>query len=78
PPVSGADLRNFDNAMAAAELGPVRLVSIQPRADDAQPLVSAIRVAALTNADEPRAPALGWRRARGEGRIPRPALTRLK
>ncbi|RWC96827.1 MAG: glycosyltransferase [Mesorhizobium sp.] len=78
PPVSGADLRNFDNAMAAAELGPVRLVSIQPRADDAQPLVSAIRVAALTNAGEPRAPALGWRRARGEGRIPRPALTRLK
>jgi glycosyltransferase involved in cell wall biosynthesis len=78
PPTSGADLRNFGNATAAAELGLVRLVSICPRTDDAQPLNSNIGVAALTNAGEMRGPWLGWRRAKGESRIPRRALARLK
>ncbi|TIW62063.1 MAG: glycosyltransferase [Mesorhizobium sp.] len=76
PPTSGADLRNFGNATAAAELGRVRLVSICPRTDEAQPLDSNIGVVALTKAGEMRGPWLGWRRAKGESRIPRRALAR--
>jgi glycosyltransferase involved in cell wall biosynthesis len=78
PPVSGADLRNFGNAVAAAEFGRVRLVSVRPRADTSQPLAANIRVAALTTAEDARAPSLGWWRNRAEVRIPRPALARLE
>jgi len=78
PPTSGADLRNFGNAEAAAAFGPVCLVSLLPRGDEAQPAGLDIRVAQLTDMSEPRAPSLGWRRVRGESRITLPALARLK
>ncbi|WP_192179356.1 glycosyltransferase [Mesorhizobium amorphae] len=78
PPTSGADLRNFGNAMAAAELGPVCLVSVRPLAGPPQPLPANIRVAALTAEGEPRTRALGLCRAKTETRIPRPALARLE
>ena len=78
PPTSGADLRNFGNAMAAAELGPVCLVSVKPRTDPPQSPAADIRIAALTADGEPRTRSLGWRRVKGEARIPRLALARLK
>jgi glycosyltransferase involved in cell wall biosynthesis len=78
PPASGADLRNFGNAVAAAEFGRVCLVSVRPRSDPSQPLAANIRVAALTTAEDARAPSLGWWRSRAEVRIPKPALARLE
>ncbi|MBN9549952.1 MAG: glycosyltransferase [Alphaproteobacteria bacterium] len=78
PPISGADLRNFGNATAAAVFGPVCLVSVRPRPDAGQPLGPDIRLADLTTDAEKSASALGWWRTGGEARIPRPALGRLK
>ncbi|RWD61858.1 MAG: glycosyltransferase [Mesorhizobium sp.] len=78
PPTSGADLRNFGNATAAAAFGPVCLVSVVPQTGEAQPVGPDIRLVQLTNESERRAPSLGWRRIRGESRIPLPALARLK
>ncbi|RJT42613.1 glycosyltransferase [Mesorhizobium waimense] len=78
PPTSGADLRNFGNAVAAAELGPVCLVSVRPLAGPPQPLPANIRVVTLTAEGEPRARALGLWRTKTETRIPRPALARLE
>ncbi len=78
PPASGGDLRNFGNAVAAAEFGPVCLVSVLPQAEPSQPLAANIRVAALTTAEDKHAPSLGWWRNRAEVRIPRPALARLE
>lgn len=78
PPVSGADLRNHRNAVAAAELGPVCLVSVRPRADPAKPADPRIRTEALTLAGEARTASIGWWRTGAEKRIPRAALRRLE
>ncbi|MDX8453299.1 glycosyltransferase [Mesorhizobium sp. VK9D] len=78
PPTSGADLRNFGNAVAAAAFGPVCLASVAPWNGDAQPVDHDIHVTALTTDSQRQAASLGWRRIKGEARIPRPALTRLK
>ena len=64
--------------MAAAAFGPVCLVSLLPRRGNVQPAGLDIRVAQLATESEPRAPWLGWRRIKGESRIPLPALARLK
>ncbi|TGT73358.1 MULTISPECIES: glycosyltransferase [unclassified Mesorhizobium] len=77
PPASGADLRTFGNAVAAAEIGPVRLASVRP-AGLLQPSGLDIRVVSLTTEADKRSHSLGWRRIKGENRIPRPALARLK
>ncbi len=76
PPVSGGDLRNFQNARAAAEFGPVLLVSVRPPTERV-PLDSRVRTAALTRENEPRAKSLVRWRTSAEMRIPRPALPRL-
>ncbi|WP_245440967.1 glycosyltransferase [Mesorhizobium sanjuanii] len=78
PPVSGADLRNHRNAMAAAELGPVCLVSIRPQADPSKPADTRIRTEALTLAGEARTASIGWWRTGAEKRTPRVALRRLE
>jgi glycosyltransferase involved in cell wall biosynthesis len=78
PPTSGADLRNFGNAVAAAAFGPVCLASVRPWNGDTQPADHDIRVSALTTAAQQQAAPLGWRRIKGEARIPRPALAGLK
>ncbi|WP_244441036.1 glycosyltransferase [Mesorhizobium sp. STM 4661] len=78
PPVSGADLRNHHNAKAAAELGPVCLVSIRPRTDPSKPADPRIRIEALTLAGEIRTASIGWWRTGAEKRIPRTALRRLE
>ncbi|RVD55158.1 glycosyltransferase [Mesorhizobium sp. M2D.F.Ca.ET.185.01.1.1] len=77
PPASGADLRTFGNAVAAAAIGPVRLASVRP-AGSTQPPGRGIRVVSLTTEADKRSHSLGWRRIKGENRIPRPALARLK
>ncbi|RUU61106.1 glycosyltransferase [Mesorhizobium sp. M2C.T.Ca.TU.002.02.1.1] len=77
PPASGADLRTFGNAVAAAEIGPVRLASVRP-AGSTQPPGRDIRTVSLTTEAEKLSHSLGWRRLKGENRIPRPALARLK
>ena len=78
PPTSGADLRTFGNAVAAAEFGSVCLSSVRPSASAEQPNGHAIRVVSLTTRFDKRSHSLGWRRIKGESRIPRLALARLK
>ncbi|MBZ9798818.1 glycosyltransferase family 4 protein [Mesorhizobium sp. ES1-4] len=78
PSVSGADLRNFNNASLAAEYGPVRLASIRPLGDPSQPSDARIHAVGLTVDGEPRSASLGWWRIAGENRIPRTALVRLR
>ena len=77
PPASGADLRTFGNAVAAAAIGPVRLASVRP-AGSLQPSGLDIRVVSLTTEADKRSHSLGWRRIKGENRIPRQALARLR
>lgn len=76
PPTSGADLRNHRNAAAAAEFGPVCLVSVRPRAVEAAD--PSIRTEALSIEGEARSGSIGWWRIRAEHRISRAALTRLE
>ncbi|TPI28472.1 glycosyltransferase [Mesorhizobium sp. B3-2-1] len=78
PPVSGADLRNFNNASLAAEYGPVRLVSVRPPGNPSQPSDARINAVGLTIDGEPRSASLGWWRIAEENRIPRTALVRLR
>jgi len=56
PPVSGADLRNWQNALAASRLGPVRLASLIGPAQRAAP--EGVEIAALSDLD-PSAPIWG-------------------
>lgn len=76
PPISGADLRNYQNAEAAAQFGPVLLVSVRPlgRGD---PEDARISTAALSRQGEPRAGPLAHRRTAVEMRVPQTALPRL-
>lgn len=76
PPVSGADLRNWQNATAAAELGPVHLVSLKPHGD-APVAVPGFSLASLVRASDPRAASMNWPRSHIEPRIPRFVLQRL-
>lgn len=76
PPVSGADLRNCQNAMAAAAAGPIHLVSLRPN-DHLRPAPPSITLASLTEPGEPRTASLNWPRSGLEPRIPRTALDRL-
>jgi glycosyltransferase involved in cell wall biosynthesis len=76
PPTSGADLRNHRNAVSAAELGPVCVVSVRPQAVEAAD--PSIRIEALSIEGEARSGSIGWWRIRGEHRISRAALTRLE
>jgi glycosyltransferase involved in cell wall biosynthesis len=75
PPVSGADLRNCQNATSAARCGPTLLVSL--RAHDPSPARPDFTVTSLTHRQDPRTPSLNWPRSRIEPRIPRLALDRL-
>ncbi|MER8572961.1 glycosyltransferase family 4 protein [Mesorhizobium sp. M1338] len=76
PPTSGADLRNYRNAEATTEFGPVCLVSVRPRTVEAAD--PSIRIEALSIEGEARSGSIGWWRIRAEHRISRAALTRLE
>lgn len=78
PPTSGADLRNYRNAEAAAEFGPVCLVSVRPRAAVPRPADAPIRIEALSIEGEARTRSIGWWRMAAEQRISRSALARLE
>ena len=77
PPVSGADLRNWGNAKAAAQSGPVLLVSVRPHEVSAPPPEADVIIASLERAGEGRMPSLARRRTRIEPRISAVALERL-
>ena len=76
PPASGADLRTFGNAVAAAEFGPVCLASLRPPVNPERP--QGMRMVCLTTSSDKRSRSLGWGRIRGEARVSRLALARLK
>lgn len=76
PPVSGVDLRNYQNAGAAARFADVLLVSVQPLEEGQQP-DGRIRAAALQRQDGPRGRSMNPRRTRVETRIPDTALGHL-
>jgi len=78
PPTSGADLRNHRNAEAAAEFGPVCLVSVRPQAVVPKSANAAIRMEALSIEGEARTGSIGWWRIRAEHRVSRSALARLE
>lgn len=78
PPTSGADLRNYRNAVAAAGFGPACLVSVLPQASAVGLPDPLIRTEALSIAGEARTASIGWWRIRAEHRIPRAALARLE
>ncbi|MCX7303477.1 MAG: glycosyltransferase [Hyphomicrobiales bacterium] len=76
PPVSGADLRNYQNAKAAARFGNVCLVSVRPDENSHAPDGN-IRTEALTRRGDARSGALRRRRTGIEPRIPIEAAERL-
>ena len=78
PPVSGADLRNWQNASALAGLGPVTLASIGPLQVVAPTPLSRVTVVALTQAGEKRGPVLPRNATPVEATIPEVALVRLR
>ncbi|MEW9834370.1 glycosyltransferase [Mesorhizobium marinum] len=77
PPVSGGDLRNHQNATAAARFGEVVVVSVAPLEAEALN-TNGFRIEALSTKNEPRSPSLGGRRTSIEVRIPQVALARLR
>ncbi|MBX3584763.1 MAG: glycosyltransferase [Rhizobiaceae bacterium] len=77
PPVSGGDLRNWQNAVAASGLGEVCLVSIHPLAGPASS-GNQIRLEALSRPDDEPGHAVRHRRTSVEARISQTMLSRLK
>ncbi len=77
PPVSGAELRNWQNASVLAEFGRVTLVSLRPMAGPPHLLDDRIECAALTGAGEGQSPGLVKRRSSIDVRMTGPALARL-
>ena len=77
PPVSGAELRNWQNAVALAEIGHVTFVSLRPMPQPERAPGGSIDVAALTETREKQTPALTRRRSSLDVRVRRPALVNL-
>ena len=50
PPVSGAEIRNWENARAAAQFGAVTLASVV-RAREPEPFAEGVRLASLSEAE---------------------------
>jgi glycosyltransferase involved in cell wall biosynthesis len=75
PAVSGADLRNYQNALAASRLGATMLVSV--RATERTTTCNGIAVAGLEIPGEPGGRPMVRRRTAAEWRIPLVALPRL-
>ncbi len=77
PPVSGADLRNYQNATGALQFGPVLLVSAGPLGES-RPADGLLQLHALARQEEPRGASLNPWRSRAEVRLPRDAAPRLQ
>lgn len=76
PSVSGADLRNHQNAIAATRMGEVLLVSVRP-VDPEAAAGAGIETAALSRMDDPRGKSLSNWRSGVEARITQTHLARL-
>lgn len=76
PPVSGADLRNFQNALSASKRGACCLVSVRPGDPSAEIPAEEFEVRTAGVSGE-ASKALTYRRCRVEARIPRAVLARL-
>lgn len=77
PPVSGRELRNWQNAVAASQAGPVMLASVLPVLEVGGVFDRKFDITGLTEQGEPRGRSLGRRRTSVDIRIPRSALKRL-
>lgn len=77
PPISGADLRNWQNVVALAELGPVAVASIEPLAGTTQPTNPDIEIIGLTESLEKRRGAVIRRPAAIDRKIPASVVSRL-
>jgi glycosyltransferase involved in cell wall biosynthesis len=77
PPVSGAELRNWQNAFAASQVGPVTIASVRPLRDPPGTYLGRLDVAALSDAGASRGRSLARRRTSVDLRIPRAAASRL-
>lgn len=75
-PVSGADLRNYQNALSAAKLGLVRVISIRPGGSEIVGQKSGIEFFSVGVPGEKSKSLSSWR-CRAEARIPRSCLPRL-
>ena len=76
-PVSGADLRNWQNATAFSELGPVSLASLLPlTSTESRPNLD-IEITALTLPGEKRRDAFNRKRTPVDPKIPQLAVSRL-
>lgn len=77
PPISGAELRNWQNAVALAEFGPVVLISLWSMRQPAPSPDPRVELTALSKFGEKRSPALARRTTWIDIRISRNALDRL-
>lgn len=75
PPVSGADLRTYQNARLALRRGPVLMASF--REHDVDGGHEGIELVSLTKTGDPRSSSVNSNRLTGEPRISRVALDRL-
>jgi len=77
PPVSGAELRNWQNAFSASQIGPVTVVSVYPIRESPGIHQDNLEIAALSELGSSRGRSLAKRRTSIDIRIPRTAAKRL-
>ena len=77
PPVSGAELRNWQNAFLACEVGPVTIASVYPIGESPGTYKGNLEIAALSELGQPRGRSLAKRHTSIDIRIPRTAAARL-
>jgi glycosyltransferase involved in cell wall biosynthesis len=75
PALSGADLRNYQNASAASQLGPTTIASVRPT--EVLSVDGDIAVVPLTSRDELHTRSFVRHRTAAENRIPQIAVARL-
>jgi O-antigen biosynthesis protein len=77
PPVSGAELRNWQNAVSASKFGPVTIASVRPLRESPGIYQGNLDIAALSELGPPRGRSLSRRCTSIDMRIPRTAVERL-
>ncbi|MFZ1005717.1 MAG: glycosyltransferase, partial [Candidatus Sulfotelmatobacter sp.] len=77
PPVSGAELRNWQNAFLASKIGPVTIASVRPIHESPGVYQGNLEIAALSDSGQSRGRSLAKRRTSIDIRIPRAAARRL-
>jgi O-antigen biosynthesis protein len=77
PPVSGAELRNWQNAFSASQIGPVTIASVRAIRESPGIDQGNLEIAALSESGPSRGRSLARRRTSIDIRIPRTAVGRL-